>query len=161
MMRPMIRAPQITSKPESSSRPQVSWDEAACPLCMSRHSSPLIEAQDCAAGSDGLWFAVVQCDACGMCFTNPRPDPASIGQFYPSDYSPHEPRPARNERSFWSSLRIWNRPRVEKRPIPWRGQGRLLDFGCGNGAYMQMMHRRGWQVTGLDVSERMVEYICN
>jgi SAM-dependent methyltransferase len=157
----MIRAPQTIAKSETSPKPQVTWDEAACPLCLSRYWSPLLEAQDCAAGSSGLWFAVVQCDSCGMCFTNPRPDPASIGQFYPADYSPHGPRTQRQERSPWTRLKFWSRPRVEKRPIPWHGRGRLLDFGCGNGAYMQMMHRRGWSVTGLDVSERMVERIRN
>ena len=156
----MIRAPQTTTMAESP-KPQVAWDDAACPLCHGLHCSLLIEAQDSIAGSEGLWFAVVQCDSCGMCYTNPRPDAATIGQFYPPGYTPHEPRPQRKSPSPWSKLKFWNRPRLEKRAIPWHGQGRLLDFGCGNGAYLQMMQRRGWTVTGLDVSERMVEYIRN
>ncbi|HLW64030.1 MAG TPA: class I SAM-dependent methyltransferase [Gemmataceae bacterium] len=155
----MIRAPQTAPMAESP-RPQVTWEDAACPLCHGRHWSPLIEAQDSIAGSEGLWFAVVQCDSCGMCYTNPRPDVATVSQFYPPHYSPHEAKPHR-QRSVWSKLKFWNQPRVEKRPIPWHGQRRLLDFGCGNGSYMQIMQRRGWTVTGLDVSERMVERIRN
>ena len=67
--------------PEESSRPVVAWEETPCPLCASRHCTPLVEGQDHSAGADGLWFAVVQCDSCGACYTNPRPDPASIVQF--------------------------------------------------------------------------------
>jgi SAM-dependent methyltransferase len=33
-------------------------------------------------GGSGLRFAVVRCDECGLHFTSPRPDPATIGQFY-------------------------------------------------------------------------------
>jgi 2-polyprenyl-3-methyl-5-hydroxy-6-metoxy-1,4-benzoquinol methylase len=37
------------------------------------------------------------------------------------------------------------------------GQGRLLDFGCGDGSFLQRMRRQGWQVTGLDVCAPLVE----
>ena len=43
--------------------------------------------------------------------------------------------------------------------IPWHGRGRLLDFGCGGGAYLERMHRQGWDVTGLDVSAAAVECV--
>jgi 2-polyprenyl-3-methyl-5-hydroxy-6-metoxy-1,4-benzoquinol methylase len=56
---------------------------------------------------------------------------------------------------------LLKRPRIEKRPIPWHGRGRLLDFGCGSGSYLREMHRHGWKVTGLDTSSRMVERIRN
>ena len=31
--------------------------------------------------------------------------------------------------------------------LPWHGQGRLLDFGCGAGGFLQRMHCQGWKVT--------------
>jgi SAM-dependent methyltransferase len=34
--------------------------------------------------------------------------------------------------------------------IPFHGEGRLLDFGCGSGWYAERMRRRGWAVSGLD-----------
>ena len=34
--------------------------------------------------------------------------------------------------------------------LDWHGQGRLLDFGCGSGSFLEQMHRHGWHVTGLD-----------
>jgi 2-polyprenyl-3-methyl-5-hydroxy-6-metoxy-1,4-benzoquinol methylase len=145
--------------PHEPARPLVTWDEVPCPLCAGRFGTTLIEAQDHLGGADGLWFAVVQCDSCGTCFTNPRPDPASIGQFYAGAYAPFEKQHRASRRGRFNPLRLLKRPRVEKRPIPWHGRGRLLDFGCGSGGYLQTMQRQGWQVAGLDASPRMVERI--
>src|SRR5262245_19487975 len=145
--------------PEESSRPVVAWEETPCPLCAGRNCTPLVEGQDPSAGAEGLWFAVVQCDSCGACYTNPRPDPASIVQFYSANYSPYQKHHQRRRGFRWNPLRLLKQPRVEKRPIPWHGQGRLLDFGCGSGAYLVEMSRLGWNVVGIDASHRMVERI--
>jgi 2-polyprenyl-3-methyl-5-hydroxy-6-metoxy-1,4-benzoquinol methylase len=139
-------------------RPVVEWEEVNCPLCAGRQSAPLIEAPDPMPGNAGLWFAVVQCQDCGMCFTNPRPSARSIGQFYPARYRPHRIR--RHRRRGW--LRVlpsgW-RPGKEQQTLPWHGQGRLLDFGCGGGAFLQRMHRLGWQVIGIDSSVAAVDQV--
>jgi SAM-dependent methyltransferase len=134
--------------------PTVDWDDTACLLCGSHRSSLLLEAPDCQPGTHGLRFAVVQCHECGLCYTNPRPSPLSIGQFYPPMYRPHQRR-AR------SSSRRWfgRRSRKERQTLPWHGQGRLLDFGCGGGSYLERMAKQGWQVTGLDVSPMTVARI--
>src|SRR5262249_4902570 len=42
---------------------------------------------------------------------------------------------------------------------PWHGRGRLLDFGCGGGSFLQRMHRQGWRVLGLDTSALTVDTI--
>jgi SAM-dependent methyltransferase len=36
--------------------------------------------------------------------------------------------------------------------LPYQGEGRLLDYGCGSGWYLQRMRERGWHVTGMDFS---------
>ncbi len=137
----------------------VEWEEPDCLLCGGPRRTPILEAADRLPGSSGLWFAVVQCLDCGLCFTSPRPSAESIRQFYPSDYRPHRlPRPGRDnrvERPRWP----WRNPRKERRSLDWHGQGRLLDFGCGGGAFLQRMHRQGWQVTGLDVSPAAVRRV--
>jgi 2-polyprenyl-3-methyl-5-hydroxy-6-metoxy-1,4-benzoquinol methylase len=43
--------------------------------------------------------------------------------------------------------------------MPWHGKGRLLDFGCGGGSFLERMDRQGWQVTGVDISPLAVERI--
>ncbi len=143
------------------SRPVIEWEEADCPLCAGSHWSPLLEAPDPLPGGAGLWFAVVQCHDCGLCFTNPRPSPRSIGQFYPALYRPHRPPHRRHRRTSWR-VRLLPprlRPCKERQTLPWHGEGRLLDFGCGGGSFLQRMHRQGWQVLGLDASAGAVHQV--
>jgi 2-polyprenyl-3-methyl-5-hydroxy-6-metoxy-1,4-benzoquinol methylase len=137
----------------------IDWEEPDCLLCGSRHWSPLVEAPDSTTGGTGLWFAVVQCQECGLCFTNPRPTEATIGRFYPSVYRPHRtPRP-RRPRWRLRALRSGEQPPKECQFLSWRGEGRLLDFGCGGGSFLAHMHRRSWRVTGLDVSKAAVQRV--
>src|SRR5262245_53068318 len=82
----MILSPQAQPSGTSSG---ISWDEPACLLCGGDRRWPLVEAPDTSSGSRGLRFVVVQCQDCGLCYTSPRPDRWSIGQFYTADYRPH------------------------------------------------------------------------
>src|SRR5437763_9095074 len=41
-------------------------------------------------GHGGAPLRVVRCEACGLHFLNPRPDPAHIGAYYPNDYTPYQ-----------------------------------------------------------------------
>src|SRR5260370_13797565 len=154
----MFIVPRTEPQP-ASTRPQVTWEESPCPQCAGRHWTPLIEAQDHRDGDAGLWFAIVQCDSCGTCYTNPRPDAASIESFHGDNSSSqqkhHQPRTI----SRWNVFRWLNRPRVEKPSIAWHGQGRLLDVACEAGDYLRMMHRRGWTVAGIDSSTQHAELI--
>jgi len=141
---------QEAAWPAAVSRPTIGWEEPACLLCGRRHWSQIVEAPDTSAGGSGLWFAVVQCRECGLCFTNPRPDRASIGQFYPPGYGPHQPRDV--ERRPRRRPATWRMPGQPWRTLPWPGPGRLLDFGCGRGSFLERVRRQGWQATGIDVA---------
>lgn len=151
-MMPSLREP-LEHALDTDSR--VSWEECGCLLCGGHNWVPFVEAQDRSA--TGLWFLVVRCRDCGLCFTNPRPSEDTIADFYPADYAPH--CTADDKRSHW-----WHRlPLLSSRcdryrkALPLRGRGRLLDFGCGSGSFLLRMHRQGWQVTGLDTSEATVD----
>lgn len=151
----MLHRPPVPDATEAS-RPAVAWEDAECPLCGGDRHALLLEAPDpLPPDGAGLRFAVVRCEECGLTYTNPRPTPRTIGRFYPSDYAPHrrprkmaESRPARPLVS-----RLLGRPCGERRgDLPWPGPGRLLDFGCGGGAFLKRMADRGWEVTGLDAA---------
>src|SRR5437868_14130169 len=64
---------------------RVRWEAPACPLCRGERHTPALEAPDRVSG---LRFAVVRCDECGLRFTSPRPDAATIRQFYRDDVPP-------------------------------------------------------------------------
>ncbi len=139
--------------------PVVEWEEPDCLLCGGSRWTPVIEAPDSTPGGSGLWFAVVQCLDCGLCFTNPRPSPETIGQFYPDDYKPHLPPSARPPSRGFRLPWPWRDRRQGRRELPWHGKGRLLDFGCGGGSYLLRMHRQGWRVTGLDLYPSAVNHV--
>src|SRR5208282_2987380 len=142
--------PRDLARPTAAPGPILQWEEPDCLLCGARNWAALVEGADKGPGGTGLWFAVVQCQECGLCFTNPRPAPFSIGRFYPKEYRPHQsPRPTDGRR--WRVRRHAGKLLTELDLPKWHGQGRLLDFGCGGGSFLQRMHARGWQVTGVDV----------
>jgi 2-polyprenyl-3-methyl-5-hydroxy-6-metoxy-1,4-benzoquinol methylase len=139
--------------------PVIQWEEPACLLCGGWNSAQLLEAPDSIHGGTGLWFAVVQCQECGLCYTSPRPNDHSIGQFYPDVYKPHRAagrRPAR-WRPYWFGSA--EQGTEDYLLLPGRGQRRLLDFGCGAGSFLARMHRQSWNVTGIDVSSTAVERV--
>ncbi len=145
-----------TPQPEEGVAPsRLEWEEVNCLLCGGRSWNTLLEAQDY-QGRTGLWFAVVQCNDCGLCFTNPRPQEACLDRFYPDDYRPHQINPEKARGPLRLKLRkLWPGPLK----LPPTGQGRLLDFGCGGGSFLRRMHQQGWHVVGMDVSSDVVERV--
>ena len=128
----------------------IHWETAACPLCGSGKERDFLGA----IGKDGLEYRLAQCDRCGMVFTNPRPDEASIGHFYPEDYSPYQP-PKRQRTGFLRGLRSrlgLLREKTLADRVPVRRGGLLLDYGCGSGWYAARMRERGWNAMGMDFS---------
>jgi 2-polyprenyl-3-methyl-5-hydroxy-6-metoxy-1,4-benzoquinol methylase len=149
---------QDVTAPEAPACRAVEWEESNCPLCDSDRWTHLIEAPDNIAQGDALWFAVVRCKDCGLCFTNPRPSFESIRQFYPPAYFPgHAPRERSRRR--WERMRRWLRRPNPRKSMALHGEGRLLDFGCGGGSFLARMHRQGWQVTGIDIASDAIEHI--
>ena len=113
--------------------------------------------------------------------TNPRPVGARLRRHYPSQYSDclvgaRGPGPqrwrdrlrdavlqayygygrtpvSRSRRLLLAGAYLWMRLVARyDRYLCWRGQGRVLDVGCGRGAYLAELRRHGWQVTGLEPS---------
>ncbi len=137
---------RLATSPCINALPPIAWEECSCLLCGSASYTPLLEASDPLAG---LRFLIAKCERCGLCFTNPRPDPVSIKQFYRADYPCH-----RRVRETHRRL-----PRCVARTLQARGPARLLDFGCGAGGFLRQMHALGWNVTGLDMAESAVARI--
>jgi SAM-dependent methyltransferase len=63
-----------------------------------------------------------------------------------ADWYDEEFQPAALEGGAWQVVR----------PLLGEGSGRLLDLGCGTGAYMGALAALGWEVTGVDISEDML-----
>jgi SAM-dependent methyltransferase len=99
-------------------------------------------------------FDVVRCRACGLMRTSPRPTPDTIGRYYPPEYGPHAPPATARFAGARRSIRRRIVALADRRSTraPALPPGRLLEIGCGAGAYLRQMRDAGWDVTGLDAS---------
>lgn len=137
---------------------EVEIEDSPCPMgCVAEDTRALI-------GSDRLHglpgeFTVVQCQACGLMRTNPRPTLQAICFYYPEDYGPyrgtHFPNDRTNE-GLWklTAKKIFD---TDSRKIPPVKPGRLLEIGCASGAFLARMAARGWRVEGIEYSSRFAE----
>ena len=57
---------------------------AACPLCGSTHSQPIMPVRDRYMGVPGA-FGLVRCPGCGLVMLSPRPVTADLRRYYPDD----------------------------------------------------------------------------
>ena len=159
-----------------------SWENANCPLCGCDRWNLACSSRDWILESS-IRPQIVRCSACGMAYVNPRPSVAEIGRYYPASYGPYQQRKSKSRRHGirWTMLRwAWGAPSVKpsslacfamrllalvRSPeslgfgVPYQGQGRLLDFGCGSGDFLRRMADLGWTVTGVDFSQDAVNTV--
>ncbi|MCH2170883.1 class I SAM-dependent methyltransferase [Myxococcota bacterium] len=115
-------------------------EHVACMLCGARDTEPVLRGQDLRRGVPG-GFQVVRCRGCDLSYINPRPTPASIARYYPSDYAPHQPgRPSTAERFYYRWFRDPGLP----------AGSRILDVGCGGGRYLLFLEEQGYRVAGVE-----------
>jgi 2-polyprenyl-3-methyl-5-hydroxy-6-metoxy-1,4-benzoquinol methylase len=120
----------------------VEW--ITCPLCTAKAAQQRHQ--------EGT-YTMVRCLACGFIYQNPRPTDKERLKSYQA-YLP----------SGGVEIEAWGRmmqPVFQKsadcieRDMP---LGRLLDVGAGHGFFLALMHARGWNVTGLEVSQAGAHY---
>jgi SAM-dependent methyltransferase len=119
-------------------------EEIPCPICEKSGNNPLHQEGP---------FQMVKCTSCQFIYLNPRPTNESLFSFY-QHYLPEEE----------SSIEFWQRM---MRPVFKRaahlmqhhkGTGRLLDVGAGFGFFLAEMRGRGWEVMGVEISRKGMDY---
>jgi 2-polyprenyl-3-methyl-5-hydroxy-6-metoxy-1,4-benzoquinol methylase len=93
----------------------------------------------------------VRCPGCELVFLNPRPVGTVVEEFYREDYDEAygkaEASPDRDPvfESVARRLSLYRKP-----------PGRLLDVGCGDGAFLSRCQSAGWTCYGLELSKQAV-----
>lgn len=140
---------------------EVELEDKPCPMGCPSRDTKVLTGRDRLHSLPGK-FTVVQCANCGLMRTNPRPTWQAIAFYYPDDYGPHQVAPSvsastRNQAdNFWqlAAIRILD---TDSRKTPRLRPGRMLEIGCASGSFLQLMAGRGWQVEGLETSEKAAE----
>jgi SAM-dependent methyltransferase len=126
--------------------------EWSCPLCGGAASREVAVVR--------RWtepFRIARCRACSLLFMNPRPTDAQLAAFYDEGFFSGEGEYAYvDERKVEPQVRVRAAGRLARveRTLAERGVGsrRLVELGCAYGTFLDEARRRGWTVTGCDVS---------
>jgi len=133
-------------------------EHVSCPLGCSKSDEVVLTGRDLLHDLPGE-FPVVKCNTCGLMRTTPRPTPETIGFYYPDDYGPYlgtqvrQAGPTSNLRKLLVSQlkRVIN---FNTQCLPSLVPGRMLEVGCASGAFLHHMACQGWQVEGIEFSEK-------
>jgi SAM-dependent methyltransferase len=119
-------------------------EEVTCPFCGGSRGRPLhLEGS----------FQMVQCPLCQFIFLNPRPTGDSLFRFYQT-YLPEEETSVES----WEKMMKKVFRRAANLLQPYRRDRRLLDVGTGFGFFLAEMKKRGWDVTGVEISKKAMDY---
>jgi SAM-dependent methyltransferase len=127
----------------------------ACPVCGSPDLHDKLQVQDKSVSQET--FTIQQCAGCGLQFTNPRPDAASIGRYYESDaYVSHNSAAQGLVNRVYKVARFFTMRRKVALITKLNGgqPGRLLDYGCGTGHFLARAQQARWWVAGVEPNER-------
>ena len=117
------------------------------------HGGPLL---DSVAGYD-----VVACEACGFRHAVPLPSAEELEAVYRDEYyTVAKPRNLERSRedAEWSDLVFGDRLATLESLLP--GRRRLLDAGCGAGAFLSLARRRGWDAVGVEPAAHAAAHCC-
>jgi SAM-dependent methyltransferase len=97
----------------------------------------------------GETFDIIGCDRCGLAMTHPRPAEQALAGYYP-------PRYRTDRQKLTGTRRVKRRAGAVEKHFPPGFRGRLLDLGCGTGAFAREMRRRGWDVAVTELNDQVL-----
>src|SRR5687767_1735484 len=119
-----------------------------CALCGASDWRPYIAAVEDYLSHE--FFDLERCGKCGLVVTTPAPPPAELGRYYPPRYRVDRQR----QTGGWRTKR---RAAMLQKHFPRKFRGRLLDIGCGTGAFAMEMQRRGWTVAVTELNDAVLD----
>jgi SAM-dependent methyltransferase len=130
-----------------------------CPLCSSSAIELLFRCSDHFVS--GKEFPVFKCLSCRFSFTQDYPEENQIGEFYESDdYISHSD----TAKGFSNKLYLFARKIMLRKKrdlvsgITGLREGAILDIGSGTGYFASTMKEAGWNVKGIEVSEKARDF---
>lgn len=147
-----------------------------CPLCGHDGAGRLFESRDRVHRLPGT-FTIFRCHRCHAVFYQPFLQAGELSSYYPDTYGRYRRSKAIDRKTYKGIRRFvlesyYGYPPLEKRrpspvgrgaafflsflmardAIPYRGEGNLLDVGCGGGSYLYRLKQWGWNAYGVETS---------
>ena len=131
---------------------------APCPICNSAEITNLLHTKDYSLTRES--FDIIECAHCSLKYTFPTPPPDKISAYYNfPEYISHS-----DVKTGWMNhLYHIIRERTLKQKAAWVQslftglKGKILEVGAGTGAFANVMHQKGWEVTALEPDEKSRE----
>ena len=123
----------------------------SCPICASDLIQEQLSAKDYTVSQKQ--FSIWQCNTCTVRFTQDVPEQDAIGAFYASDnYISHSDTKKGIINSLYHLVRKRTLGSKRRLVINEVGmlKGKILDIGCGTGAFLNTMKEAGWSINGLE-----------
>lgn len=144
----------VTCEPDPSGSQQ-------CQLCGSQATEPLYETRDRHYGIRGA-FSIVRCLQCGLVFLSRIPSAQELAKLYPADYYAYQddtfgPEINRTEQRLRSLLGL----PIHTIEPDFAEPGRMLDIGCGVGAFLLETRNRGWDTRGVEINPDAAKLGCD
>jgi 2-polyprenyl-3-methyl-5-hydroxy-6-metoxy-1,4-benzoquinol methylase len=98
----------------------------------------------------GRW-SYFRCPSCGLVFLHPAPDDKALQDFYNNSYEVEF-------HSYFKAVRRRSKITLDGLETHFPQHGRLLEVGCSYGGFLAEARTRGWDVTGVELSETAVEH---
>lgn len=114
-------------------------EEVLCPLCGIRPKPFAVDYQG---------FTLCRCPSCGLEFVSPRLSFEELSEkVYSDNYLP------KRDDSNWRSAEATHSFTLQLAAFEnlLGGRKKVLDIGCGNGAFLDFAREAGWEIAGVDI----------
>ncbi len=123
-----------------------------CPICKGVDFDLFIHCTDFTTSKET--FSIIRCLSCNFLITSPRPDSSSIGKYYESkDYISHSNSSETITDKVYKSIRSftlrWKLTLIHR----YKSKGKILDYGCGTGEFLNTCKSANWECWGVEPSE--------
>ncbi len=137
------------------------WVQTNCARCGSSDSKVCFEGPDRLEGLPGN-FRFVECTTCGTFRQDPRLPWESLAKFYPENYTAYDYIAAENKNIIADKIRNRGNRKRRRAIEQYQPGGRLLEVGCGTGAFIQELLKAGnWTVEGIEPGEKAALHVRN
>jgi 2-polyprenyl-3-methyl-5-hydroxy-6-metoxy-1,4-benzoquinol methylase len=99
-------------------------------------------------------YRLTRCRRCGLLLVNPQPSPSKTNAIYGEAYfAPRKPIGLHVDAPMQRFRLLAGQQRLAEVAESHRPPGRLLDVGCGEGFFLDVAGRAGWDCSGVELSE--------